>query len=407
MMEVQKYLQKHGLDKLKEEFAIGVTDYPDRVVLNYNQIESPRFNSIVDECRGLILHKGCWDVMARSFDRFYNWGEGVGDPERKSNPLNQRVASIGDPKFVPFPFQETIIQEKLDGSLISVYADHNGWQAATRKMAFAEGPTNLGRTFSEVFWAIANKFNLKERLLHFKNYTIVFELTGPENRVVTPYSEPNITLIGGRYNKDSMRELTPIELDNMSIAWGIDRPKPYKIPDKPSVEEKVEELLNMVDDFPSMDEGVVILHQLINGSYWRIKVKNPRFVAIAHMRNNGNISPKRILFLIMENEHHEYLKYFDTDKPYFDFIEGEYKESIARLELIYNETMSIEDQKEFALTIMPKTLYSFENGVLFSVRKNKTSIAEELSKIEAKRIDLSMNLKARFVKKFGVKIEDE
>ena len=76
IMNVQKYLKEYGLDKLVEEFSIIVTDYPDRVVLNYNQIDSPRFHPVVDECRALILRKGTWEVMARSFDRFYNVGEG-------------------------------------------------------------------------------------------------------------------------------------------------------------------------------------------------------------------------------------------------------------------------------------------------------------------------------------------
>jgi len=79
MMQVQKYLKEHGLEKLKSEFSIVVTDYPDFVVLNYNQITSPRFNPIVDECRALILEKGTWKVLCRSFDRFYNWQESVSD----------------------------------------------------------------------------------------------------------------------------------------------------------------------------------------------------------------------------------------------------------------------------------------------------------------------------------------
>jgi len=31
MMEVQKYIRENGLDKLREEFSIIVTDYPDRI----------------------------------------------------------------------------------------------------------------------------------------------------------------------------------------------------------------------------------------------------------------------------------------------------------------------------------------------------------------------------------------
>ncbi len=32
MLKVQEYLKEHGLEKLKSEFFIGATDYPDFVV---------------------------------------------------------------------------------------------------------------------------------------------------------------------------------------------------------------------------------------------------------------------------------------------------------------------------------------------------------------------------------------
>ena len=157
MLEVQKYLKENWLEKLKEEFGIVVTQYEDRVVLNYNQIESPRFIKLVDECRGLILKKDTWEVMAMSFVRFYNLGEGS-DP--KDGLDVQRISSNKTDDchlFREFNIANTIIQEKLDGSIISLYWDNNDWCVSTRKLAFAEGQTNLGRSFKEVFWDAASK----------------------------------------------------------------------------------------------------------------------------------------------------------------------------------------------------------------------------------------------------------
>jgi hypothetical protein len=84
-MKIQDYIKEHGLQKLVDEYKIEVKDYPDRVTLNYDQIESPRFDPICIEARGLILNKSDWSVMARSFDRFWNVGE---DPNTKNFPLN-------------------------------------------------------------------------------------------------------------------------------------------------------------------------------------------------------------------------------------------------------------------------------------------------------------------------------
>jgi hypothetical protein len=94
-MNVQLYLEQHGLEKLQEEFFICVNDYGDFCVLNYSQIDSPRFHPICDECRSLILEKNTWKILSRSFDRFYNYQENPNDKD--------------------FPIDKALVQEKVDG----------------------------------------------------------------------------------------------------------------------------------------------------------------------------------------------------------------------------------------------------------------------------------------------------
>jgi hypothetical protein len=411
MMEVQKFLQTYGLEELQKQFAIGVTDYPDRVVLNYNQIDSPRFNPIVDECRALILRKGTWEVMARSFDRFYNLGEGCDpkdglDMQRIPNPGIKRTPTPNDIFVKRFNIAKAVIQEKLDGSLMSFYWDGEKWCVSTRKLAFAEGQTNLGRTFAEVFWDAASKTQLPNKIktslgLDLREFTLVFELTGPENRVVTPYSENKITLIGGRSNSELSfyRELSMTELDNLADVLDVGRPKPYTV-------DSYEKLLILVDSFPTMDEGVVLLIEAENGSHWRIKCKNPKYVAVAHLRENGGLSPKNVLSLVMSGEHYEYLKYFPEDKKYFDFVEVIYAEVKQRIVAIYAECKDIKEQKDFALTMMPKTKFSFEKGIIFSMRKGG-DMEQLLREFGAKKLSQGLNLKQKFIDEFHVVVEDD
>ena len=403
MMLVQKFLREHGIEELQKQFAIVVTDYPDRISLNYNQIDSPRFNTIVDECRGLILRKGTWDVMAMSFLRFYNFSEGIEEKDKLSG--FQREASIGESKMMwKLCLDKALIQNKLDGSLLSCYFDGDKWCVSTRKMAFAEGQTNLGRTFSEVFWDAASKTELKEFLsnVEMREFTFVFELTGPENRVVSIYPENKITLIGARNNLEcnNYRELTNTELNNIAGVMKVDRPENF-------VCEDFSQLFKLVESFPTLQEGVVLVVENENGSHQRVKCKNPQFVAVAHLRENGGVSPKNVLNLVMANEHHEYLKYFECDKPYFDFVEGIYAEIKNRIDTIYKENMGIKEQKEFALTIMPKTVYSFEKGVIFSLRKSGGTVDNQLKDVGAKKIALGINLKQKFIDKFHVAVEEE
>ena len=292
----------------------------------------------------------------------------------------------------------------VHNSLLSLYFDGEKWCVATRKMAFAEGQTNLGRTFAEVFWDAEKKTGLKEflTLLEMKEFTLVFELTGPENRVVSPYTENKITLIGGRNNleRNNYRELSNTELNNVARMMEVDRPEIFVCKD-------FAELFKLVESFPTLQEGVVVVIENENGSHHRVKTKNPSFVAVAHMRENGNISPKNVLNLIMGNEHPEYLRYFPEDEPYFTFVDGIYTEIKNRIASVYQDHKDIKEQKEFALTIIPKTVYAFEKGIIFSLRKNGSTMEEELKNVGAKKISIGINLKQKFIDKFHVVVEEE
>lgn len=85
MLKVQEYLSDYAktlgpqgaLNKLNEELAIRVAthEWLPLVILNYDQLDSPKTHPIVRECRGLVLEMETWKVVARAFERFFNLGE--------------------------------------------------------------------------------------------------------------------------------------------------------------------------------------------------------------------------------------------------------------------------------------------------------------------------------------------
>jgi hypothetical protein len=332
--------------------------------------------------------------MARSFDRFYNVGEYIKDKD--------------------FPISKSIIQEKIDGSLLSTYHDGDKWCVSTRKMAFAEGTLPIGITFRQLFDKTIENTKVMDVLNSYTNalyFTWVFEITSPENRVVTPYNERSVALIGARHLQ-TLKEMSSNDLDDFAKVMQVRRPKTFECNSIAELQKKAEEL-NI------MDEGFVLVVEQ-DGSHWRLKCKNPKYVAIAHMRDNGNISPKRIMSLILTNEHPEYLSYFPEDKEYFDFCERIFAQSAIRMKAIAVENMPIKDQKEFALSIMSKTEYPYENGVIFQTRKRVMALGGELDydkivevigdivrNMEGKKVSEALGLRDKFAKKFGLKDEDD
>ena len=292
MLNVQKYLRfGNSLESLTEKYGIIINEYDDIVVLNYNQIESPRFHPICDECRALILEKNSWNVVARSFNRFYNLGEGhdkgFGYIRLPSWPKTEDGDSE-EPCIVPFTLDNSFPMSKLDGSLITAFFYNNQWNFSTRKMAFAEGQTTFGMTFAELIKSADNFANVEKLLNNFKfnwflqasnqdstHCSFVFELTSPANRIVTPYNRTTMNLLTVVHNETGMELLDPY-----SILKLIDE---YELGNLGALAENamhLESLVQIVNDMPAMEEGMVlVLKSECGKAPWRIKIKNPKLLA--------------------------------------------------------------------------------------------------------------------------------
>lgn len=336
---------------LTDELAILVREYDDRVVLNYSQVDSPKYHPVADECRGLILYKDQWynpsrtewRVMARAFDRFYNLG--AVPPE-----LHKEQIEIVEN-------ENSIITEKIDGSLCLVHHDKmNGkWNVSTRSMAFAEGETVRGNKFSEVFErAIGGSLDERFREMH-TGHTYIFELVSPETRVVHPYDKDDLYLLGIRNNETGYeQEWKSVVMFGM--MFGFKTPKTYTF-------KSIEEILDAAKSLPELDEGYVCRLDTPNGVR-RIKIKNPKYVAVAHLRSNGAVSTKRIAMLVMSKGYEEYLKYFPEDKEVFcPYITAYGK----MMQMIYDlmPNLDIQDQKEFAMSVKDTPVSS----IMFMIRK--------------------------------------
>lgn len=344
-MEVLKFLQSNASDfsKLTDAFGIKVKEYPEQgiVVLNYDQIESPKMDPVVVECRGLILDYKL-NVVCRPFDRFFNYGEAFTD----------KMDLTG-----------YTYQPKLDGSLIKVYYWDGSWRIATRGTAFAESDVGgWGITFEELtlramgFDSLAMFSEAMEDEGMPHHYTYLLELTAMENRVVTYYSEPTVTLLAVRNNQSG--DYAPTEnyaayfWKTNSVVSGL----------------TIEDIIQKADSLKNLEEGFVGYDQQ---GVPRVKIKSAAYVTVHMMRGEG-LNPKRIAELVISGEEDEYLAYFPEDRdtilPYSNYL----SKLISELEVTMSENQKIEDQKEFALAI--KDVYG--KSVLFTARKLKISVAE-------------------------------
>ncbi len=161
-------------------------------VLNYCQIESSKHKTekIVRECRSLVLglyqnvskHGDTtyeFHVVSRSFDRFFNHGE---------HPIPCKIDKLN-------------FYEKMDGSLVTLFHYKGKWMYRTKSMIMPEEDMKVNGF--NVSWK-----ELIEEALNFplccegldKQFSYIFEVTDPANRIVVRYTDRRATLLAIRHN---------------------------------------------------------------------------------------------------------------------------------------------------------------------------------------------------------------
>jgi len=319
MLEIQKFLHEYKNDwkKILESspYNLIIREMDDLVLFMYNQIESDFNIPLVQECRGIILNSNDFSVVCMGFTKFWNHGE-------------VRAAKID--------WSTAKALEKIDGSIQKLFWYNNEWCVSTMSMISAKECTlqnNINpeyQTFYDLFIEGAKKCTLNFNNLN-KNYTYIFELVSPYNRVVVPYKEIKIYHIGTRDN---------ITLKELDIDIGVDKPKQYSFTSK-------EDLLTIVQNMPFTEEGYVI----VDVNWNRVKIKSPAYVAVHKLHNNGEINKKRALELIVKNDHKEFLSYYPEYTEYFNKIEYVWNEYVIKVQLDVNNITSREftSRKEYAL----------------------------------------------------------
>lgn len=298
------------------------------VILTYDQIHSPKTAQVVRECRGLVLERDTWRVVARSFYRFFN----VGEVESEASKFGSGEAFWAI--------------DKEDGSLITLFNYKGQWMVKT-KGSFAQGlvATPQGAesniSWSDLFWAILNTHGWTlERVKTELNpsYSYDFELCSMRNRVIRVYNEDKVLFLAARENTDAKEalELSEEELD----AIGFERPPRRSF-------QTMEEAAAFVAERAKEDETWegLVLRDVANR---RWKMKSHTYVTLHHLYSGLVLTPKKVLEIIEKNEVGEVLAYFPELKPEFDKMEKKLKKAKSEILQKWEQVKDCKGQWEFA-----------------------------------------------------------
>lgn len=210
----------------------------DLFLWNYTDLATIRdkWDDITMSCRGLVTD-GCGNIVARAFSKFFNFNE-----------KNAYRPNLGE---------EYDVLEKIDGSMILFFKYKDLWMTCTR-----------GSFKSEQCIKAVSMLSVEQLSELDGNYTYVFEVVYPQNRVVVNYGKrEELVYLATFCNKDG-EERNDVDLMN---KIGIN-----SVPVKGTKVFHSMKDINLLRDMNLPNEEGYVLH--FKNSHARVKVKFPTYV---------------------------------------------------------------------------------------------------------------------------------
>lgn len=190
------------VDMLEQKY-VKAQSHPTLPLVIYNYTDQAMWdkawNDVTRQCRGLIAnHDG--DVVARPWEKFFNYGEYSGDivPGRAAAPGTRSLDM----------HSEVHTTDKKDGSLGILYPTAQGHSIATRGSFTSEQAIR-----GSFIWykKLYSEFSVPE------GWTLLFEIVYPENRIVLDYAGLDDLILLGAREIETGRVVGPD--DFLLIPW--------------------------------------------------------------------------------------------------------------------------------------------------------------------------------------------
>jgi len=383
----------------KPPFAVKTRQHPEMTNLylfKYSQFESDFTNPVVRCCRGSVydirgggasLCDGAFNnatvkPLLMPFFKFANYGEAGADPIDWNNGL--------------------YVREKLDGSLIKLIKITGfGFPGESRDLWTTNGSFEIDTEVPE-FYPVENDENqpppytfasLRDYALRGHEdeikrlpelWTFMFELTSPYNKIIVPYKQTKLTLLGCR-DPQGMEHTPEWAKENFGLTF--DTPKIYQL-------KNIDDVIAHCKAIDANDrEGVVVQ----DGNYNRIKIKSEHYRSLSSLKGEDHFSDTKLFAAIKEEWIDDALAAWPEIKKRTDEIIAEWVDFRRRVNLLCGKAVDYyktcqrefpddpkEAKKRYALLVMGK--YKPFSTFLFETIKEDGDIEPVFNKIEYKEL---------------------
>ena len=231
-------LARTGFSQWDQLGYVDVKQQGDLLLFNYSHYAQVvgRWNALEMFSRGLIINRLTGEVVARPFDKFFNWNEGGRTTEA---PI--RAAT-----------------EKIDGALGVLYRD--GEYKVASRGAFDSVPANWA---TELLRKQHNLNGLPEE------WTLIFEILCPGQRIIVDYGNRNSLVLLAIRNRFTGDFLPLSAVADTACNYGFELPKVYDFA-------SIDDILEQKRIIDGNEEGWVVEF----ADHQRFKFKGDRYLEL-------------------------------------------------------------------------------------------------------------------------------
>lgn len=351
-MQLQQYLRNGGsLDDLQNNYHLNIRyhqEYRNLVMFKYAHNCFDFSDRKTQEARGIIFDSTNWDIVSYPYDKFFEIGH----------------------KYAPkVDVEHSVIYEKLDGSLMTLYHYDGQWHVASSGVPDASGRVNGkdGMTFNFLFWTTWHELNYM--LPDDEDMCYVFELMSPYNRIIVEHKTSNIVLHGAR-NIHTLQEYDPMWIADI-YNWNCVPIHDFNIT-------SLQELITIANDLdPIRSEGFIVCDR----DYNRVKIKGKEYLRYAHIGSKLFSNPKKALIMAIQGKCDDIITFYPSYTQEYRQLTRQYNELCDEIQITY-DTYKHLPQKEFALQIRDV----WYRSCLFDMRKQTVVIREWLNNYDSNKL---------------------
>ena len=344
MYHIQRFCLEHP-DNWKKlltsaPYNLRVRHKDGLVLFMYNYIGSKFSYELVREARGIIFEEETFKPVCVGFNKFFN---------------------IQEKHAYPLKWKDVTVEEKIDGSIIKAYFYNGKLRFATNGTIDASDadlsfPTkDITNYYELIMVALGDKIEILKKA--DQDYTYIFEIVSPHNRVLVPHKEIDIYHIGTRHVESGIEK---------TVSLGFKTPRTYEF-------QSLDELLGTAEKLDYTREGFVLRDHNFN----RVKAKSIAYVKMHRCMGAGNGTPsnRNIMEMIICGVVDDFMSVFPE---YNETTEDLLERFNTLLMLVSKDVNKFEqhkhrEQKDYAINFANKCAVP---SLMYGLYRGKVDIAE-------------------------------